>query len=460
MAGIHEECGLFGIYSPSVRELAPVVYAGLYALQHRGQDSCGIAVSGEGGITLRKDLGLTGEVFTPETLSKLGRGRIAVGHVRYGASNKNDRENAQPILTKHPACTLAACHNGSLVNGDELRRVLENDNAIFHTASDAEIISYIITRHCAKGKTKEEAVLRATDSLEGAFSLILLFSDRLIAVRDKRGFRPLCYGITQAGEYIVASESCALDQVGAKFIRDIKPGEVVIFGETGVKSLFSEKRAMSSPCVFEYIYFARPDSIIDGYGVQQARIKAGELLAAEHPCDADVVIGVPDSGIDAAVGFSKAAKIPYGIGFIKNKYTGRAFIEPETKLREQIIKIKLNPVAETVRGKRVVMIDDSIIRGTTSARIINLLRESGAREIHVRITSPPFIYPCFYGTDIDSRENLIANNHSIDELCQIIGADSLGFLSVKSLPLLFGSQKTICSACFDGDYPTKTPVLK
>ena len=457
---IHEECGVFGVYAAAEREVAGIVYTGLYALQHRGQESCGIAVGCNGRITLRKDLGLVGDVFTPKVMKTLGEGRMAVGHVRYGTTGGNDRDNAQPILTKHPACTMAVVHNGNLVNAYALRRELENNSAIFHTTSDTEMISYIITTRCISDGSPEEAVLNAMDILDGAYSLILMFGDRLIAARDKHGFRPLCYGKTPAGDYIIASESCALDAVNAYFIRDIKPGEVVVFDETGVKSLTAHcGKVTPSPCIFEYIYFARPDSVIDGHAVHQARINAGRFLAIEHPAEADVVIGVPDSGIDAAIGYSAQSGIPYGIGFIKNKYIGRTFIAPLQSSREQMVKIKLNPITETVRGKQVVMIDDSIVRGTTSARIVGLLRDAGATEIHVRITAPPFLHPCYYGTDIDSAGKLIANNHSVEEIRGIIEADSLGYLNTDYLPLLISGDVNfpICRACFDGRYPTQVP---
>ncbi len=458
--GIHEECGLFGVYAAAECEVADLIYAGLYALQHRGQESCGIAVGCNGRINLRKDVGLVGDVFTPGVMKTLGEGRMAVGHVRYGTTGGNGRENAQPILTKHPACTVAVAHNGNLTNALALRRKLEDDSVIFHTTGDTEMISYIITRRCIAGDSPEQATLGAMDVLDGAYSLILMFGDRLVAARDKRGFRPLCYGKTPSGDYIVASESCALDAVNAYFIRDVKPGEVVVFDESGVRSINSHcGKEKPSPCIFEYIYFARPDSVIDGRAVHQARLNAGRFLAAEHPADADVVIGVPDSGIDAAIGYSAQSGIPYGIGFIKNKYIGRTFIAPLQSARERMVRIKLNPVAETVRGRRVVMIDDSIVRGTTSARIIGLLRDAGAAEIHVRISAPPFLYPCYYGTDVDSPDKLIASNHSVEEIRDIIGADSLGYLNRKYLPLLISDDANfpVCGACFDGKYPTRIP---
>jgi len=458
---IHEECGVFGIYAPRPYEIAPTVYSGLYALQHRGQEGCGIVVHNGRQAILHKDTGLVGEVFTPEALRKFGPGHMALGHVRYGTTGNSDRANVQPMLTKHAACNMAVAHNGNLVNAATLRLELEQGGAIFHTTSDTELISYEITRQCLAGVSYEEAVSRAMDVLEGAYSLVLLFDECLVAARDKHGFRPLCYGLTEQGEYVVASESCALDAVNATLIRDVRPGEIVVFDQNGVRSLSAHCGGVKpAPCIFEYIYFARPDSVIDGCAVHRARLQAGRFLAKEHPVEADIVIGVPDSGIDAAIGYAAESGIPYGIGFIKNKYIGRTFIAPGQSSREQLVRIKLNPIAETVRGKRVVMIDDSIVRGTTSARIIRLLREAGAVEIHVRVSAPPFLHPCYYGTDVDSKSHLVANNHSLREICELIGADSLGYLPIGYLPYLLGEagDATLCDACFTGDYRTALPA--
>lgn len=455
---IHEECGVFGICAAGAKNVAAAVYAGLYALQHRGQESCGIAVARDGRLQLHKDLGQVSEVFTPAVLARLPEGNMAVGHVRYGTTGANERDNAQPLLTKHRSCTMALAHNGNLVNAASLRARLERDGAIFHTTSDSELISYIITRESLTAGSIEQAAANAMKTLDGAYSLVLLFGDRLIAVRDGNGFRPLCFGKTDDGDYVVASESCALDAVDARFIRDVEPGEIVVFSKDGVKSIDSGcKKADFSPCVFEYIYFARPDSVIDGHSVHSARLTAGRILAREHPAEADVVIGVPDSGIDAAIGYSMESGIQYGVGLIKNKYIGRTFIAPDQSSREHMVRLKLNPIAETVRDKHVVLIDDSIVRGTTSARIVSLLRSAGAREIHMRITAPPFLHPCYYGTDVDSENGLIANGHSVEEICRMIGADSLGFLGAESLPELIGGGCGICDACFTGRYRTRTP---
>ena len=460
MSNIHEECGVFGVYSPETYDVARMTYYGLYALQHRGQESCGIVVNDDGIFNSYKDVGLVNDVFTPQRLDSLGLGSIAVGHVRYGTTGSNDRSNAQPIVVNHVKGHTALAHNGNLVNSYELREALELEGSIFHTTSDTEVISYIITKERLTSGSIEEAVNRAMSKLDGAYSLVIMSPTKLIAARDEHGFRPLCYGQTPEGVYVVASESCALDAVNAEFIRDIEPGEILIFDRKGVRSIRDHcGRQPQSLCVFEYIYFARPDSVIDGCQVHTARMRAGAFLALEHPVQADVVIGVPDSGLDAAVGYSRQSGIPYEIGFIKNKYIARTFIAPGQQSREDKVKIKLNPIADVVRGKRVVMIDDSIVRGTTCARIVRLLRSAGASEVHMRVSAPPFLNPCYYGTDIDSRDNLIACHHSIDEICRIIGADSLGYLSVENAKSLAKGLNCsgYCTACFDGEYPTKTP---
>ena len=458
---IREECGVFGIFSPEPSAVAEAVYYGLFALQHRGQESCGIAVNDDGVFTYYKDTGLVNDVFTPEIIRGLGEGRMAVGHVRYGTTGSNDRLNSQPIVVNHIKGKMALCHNGNLVNSYELRRELELKGSIFHTTSDTEVIAYNITKERIDADSVEEALSRAMERLEGAYSLVLMSPSKLIAARDKYGFRPLCYGQREDGSYIVASESCALDAVGARFIRDLDPGEILVLDKNGVRSVRDHcERAPHKMCIFEYIYFARPDSIIEGQAVHSARMKAGACLAMEHPVQADVVVGVPDSGIDAAIGYARQSGIPYGLGFIKNKYIGRTFISPGQKSREDKVKIKLNPISETVKGKRVVLVDDSIVRGTTCARIVRLLREAGATEVHVRSSAPPFLNPCYYGTDIDSRDMLIACQHPMDEIKDIIGADSLGYLAMEHLSMLVGSQSPqgYCDACFSGNYPTKEPI--
>lgn len=460
MSSLREECGVFGVFSPQTADVASTAYYGLFALQHRGQESCGIVVNDDGIFQSYKDTGLVNDVFTPQILAKLGEGNMAVGHVRYGTTGGNDRSNAQPIVVNHIKGRMALAHNGNIVNCEHLRRELELEGSIFSTTSDTEVISYIITKERLKAPSIEQAVNQAMRRVKGAYSLVIMSPSKLIAVRDAHGFRPLCYGKTEDGRYVVASESCALDAVSAKFIRDIRPGEIVVFDQDGARSITDHcGEADGSLCVFEYIYFARPDSVIDGCSVHNARMRAGAFLALEHPVQADVVIGVPDSGLDAAVGYAKQAGIPYEIGFIKNKYIGRTFIQPGQKSREDKVKIKLNPIADVVRGKRVVMIDDSIVRGTTSARIVKLLREEGAKEIHMRVSAPPFLNPCYYGTDIDSRENLIAAKHTVDEIAQIIGVDSLGYLSVENVKQIAKGLHGAgyCTACFNGDYPTEIP---
>lgn len=457
MANLHEECGVFGVYSPKPGPVADLAYYGLYALQHRGQESCGIVVNDDGVFVSRKDIGLVNEVFSRDDLMKFPQGRMAVAHARYGTTGGNSRANCQPIEVNHQKGKMALAHNGNLSNAYELRSELELGGAIFHTTSDTEIIAYIVTQARLNSPSIENALSSAMNRLEGAYSLVLMSAAKLLAARDPYGFRPLCYGKTLDGTYVVASESCALSAVGAKFERDILPGEILVFDENGVRSNrdhCGEKPRRS--CIFEYIYFARPDSVIDGVSVHAARRNAGAILSKTHPVEADVVMGVPDSGIDAALGYAEASGIPYGMGFIKNKYIGRTFISPGQDKRIDQVRIKLSAISESVKDKRIVLIDDSIVRGTTSRQIVNLLREAGAKEVHMRISSPPFMHPCYYGTDVDSRENLIACHHSVEEIADIIGADSLGYLPELELKNLIGSEN-FCSACFNGVYPTPIP---
>ncbi|MEE3466970.1 MAG: amidophosphoribosyltransferase [Eubacterium sp.] len=459
MNQLHEECGVFGVYAEQSYPVAKDVYYGLYSLQHRGQESCGIVVGDDGLFFSHKDLGEVPTVFDRETLEKLPDGTMAIGHVRYSTTGGDDRNNCQPMQVNHQKGKMALAHNGNISNAFELRQKLELDGAIFHSTSDTEIIAYLVTRERLVHPSIEKAVLATIPHLEGAFSLVLMSATKLIAVRDPHGFRPLCYGKTADGRYIVASESCALEAVGAEFIRDIRPGEVIVFSSEGVNSYSAHiEKKEKKTCIFEYIYFARPDSVIDGISVHEARMRAGRILAREDKKDiADVVIGVPDSGLDAALGYASASGIPYGIGLIKNKYIGRTFISPTQEERVNQVRIKLNPIRSTVENKRIILIDDSIVRGTTSAHIVKLLREAGASEIHMRISAPPFLHPCYYGTDIDSEDNLIACHHTPAEIAEIIGADSLCYLPVDSLCELVGN-KSYCNACFTGDYPTATPA--
>ena len=458
MRELHEECGVFGAWSPEPQNMADLAYYGLYALQHRGQESCGIVVNDDGVFTTHRDLGQVGDVFTREVLGKFPTGTMAVGHVRYGTTGATNRANCQPIVVNHMKGKLALAHNGNLSNAYELRSTLELAGAIFHGTSDTEIIAYIITQQRLKTPSIEAAVSRAMGQMEGAFSLVMMSSAKLIAARDPWGFRPLCYGIRPDGTYIVASESCALAAVGAALQRDILPGEILIIDEKGVHSNSVHCGTQAHrPCIFEYIYFARPDSVIDGISVHEARKRAGKLLARRHPVEADMVVGVPDSGMDAALGYAEESGIPFALGFIKNKYIGRTFISPGQGQRLDKVRIKLSPIGAAVRGKRVVLIDDSIVRGTTSGQIVTLLREAGAREIHLRVSAPPFRNPCYYGTDIDSRDKLIACRYSVPEICKFIGADSLGYLELEDLAEMIGS-KEFCHACFSGEYPTGIPT--
>ena len=461
MSKIHEECGVFGVFCRERCDVASLAYYGLYALQHRGQEACGIAVNDDGLFSSYKDRGLVGDVFTADTLRHLpAQGNMAVAHARYGTTGSGDRANCQPIIVNHIKGHLALAHNGNLVNALPLRQQLELQGSIFHTTSDTEVISYTIIKERIQSRSIEEAIDRAMDKLKGAYSLVIMSPSKLIAARDENGFRPLCFGQTEQGDWVVASESCALEAVQARFIRDVEPGEILVFSAEGMRSIRSHcGKAPKTTCIFEYIYFSRPDSVVDGISVHASRLKAGECLAKSAPVEADVVIGVPDSGLDAALGYARASGIPYGVGFVKNRYIGRTFISPGQSARENLVKIKLNPIASVVRDKRVVVIDDSIVRGTTSKRIVSLLREAGAREVHMRVSAPPFTNPCYYGTDIDSRENLVACHHSVEEIAELIGADSLAYLPVEDLCRLIGKteREGYCSACFDAAYPTEIP---
>ena len=455
---IHDECGVFGVFSAVRKDLATLTYYGLFALQHRGQESAGIAVNDDGVFSACRSVGLVNEVFSPQTLASLGPGHIAVGHVRYATTGTDNARNVQPLLINHFKGRLALAHNGNLTNAWELRHLLEQEGSIFHTTTDSEIIAYAVVRARLHNPSIEKAVCAAMDTLEGAYSLVIASPSKLIAARDVHGFRPLCMGAFPDGSTVFASESCALDAVGAAFVRDVEPGEIVIVDEKGVRS--DRTHCGTAPkrlCVFEYIYFARPDSVVDGASVCLARQRAGKLLAAAHPVEADAVIGVPDSGLDAAVGYARASGIPYAIGFTKNKYVGRTFIAPTQGERENAVNVKLNPIRAVVEGKRLVLIDDSIVRGTTCRHIISLLRSAGAAEIHMRVSAPPFVAPCYYGTDIDGTENLIANHHSVEEIARIIGVDSLGYLPAEDVTRLTGSDTGFCTACFGGEYPTAVP---
>jgi amidophosphoribosyltransferase len=449
--GLHEECGVFGIYDPAAG-CAQTTYYGLYALQHRGQEACGIAVINDREQSFYKDVGLVSDVFDKETLKRLN-GTMAVGHVRYATTGAGERENAQPLTIKYVKGTLAVVHNGNLVNVDGLRQEFEYHGAIFHTTSDSELIAYAIAQERLHCGSVEEAVTRATTQLRGAFSLLVMSPQKLIACRDPWGFRPLCMG-RKGDAVIFASESCAIEAVGGHVERELDPGEIVVVQDGEIRSIRDNCGGESHICIFEYIYFARPDSVIAGQSVHQARMNAGRLLAQQDPVEADLVIGVPDSGLDAARGYALESGIPNGMGFIKNRYVGRTFITPDQQSREQAVRIKLSALRSEVEGKRVVMVDDSIVRGTTCSQIINLLREAGATEVHMRVSAPPFIAPCYFGTDIPDKEKLIACHHSIEEIREMTGADSLGYLSLENLRKLApDAQCGFCEGCFTEHYP-------
>ncbi|MDD5956244.1 MAG: amidophosphoribosyltransferase [Lachnospiraceae bacterium] len=460
-SGLHEECGVFGIYDLDGEDVAGTIYYGLFALQHRGQESAGIAVSDTNGpknnVSVIKDMGLVNEVFSKDNLNTL-HGDIGVGHVRYSTAGESTRENAQPMVINYVKGTLGLAHNGNLINANELRQYLSETGAIFQSTIDTEPIAYLIARERLHTATVEEAVNKACEKLKGAFSLVVMSPRKLIAARDPYGFKPLVIG-KRGKSYIFTSETAALDTIGAEFVRDVRPGETVWVKSDGVlhsdmsRALPEGKQAR---CIFEYIYFARLDSYIDGISVYDSRIKAGRFLAQDSPVDADLVVGVPESGNAAAMGYALESGIPYGTAFVKNSYVGRTFIKPGQKSRESSVRVKLNVLREAVAGKRVIMIDDSIVRGTTSDRIVGMLKEAGAKEVHVRISSPPFLWPCYFGTDIPVREQLIAYNRSVEDIRKIIGADSLAYLGIDRLEQMVDGL-SICKGCFTGEYPLTPP---
>ena len=457
-----EECGVFGIYDMDESDVASSVYYGLYALQHRGQESCGIAATDtygpKGQVIQRKGMGLVNEVFTPADLEQL-KGNLAIGHVRYSTAGASTRENAQPLVLNYVKGTLALAHNGNLINAPALRKELSYNGAIFQTTIDSEVIAYHIARERVHTGSVEEAVANAMKKILGSYSLVVMSPRKLIGARDPFGFRPLVLG-KRDNAYVLASETCALDTVGATFIRDVEPGEIITISKKhGLQSdrrmcLPEEKR---SRCIFEYIYFARPDSYIDGMSVYTSRIRAGRFLAKDHPVEADLVMGVPESGNVAAMGYAMESGIPYGVGLVKNSYIGRTFIRPRQDQRESGVQVKLNALKEAIRGKRVVIIDDSIVRGTTSPRIVRMLRDAGATEVHMRIASPPFLFPCYFGTDIPRQQQLIAHQRSVEEICRIIGADSLGYLELNRLPEMVDGLPC-CAGCFTNEYPMDPPT--
>ena len=457
--GLGEECGVFGAYDMDGGDVAPSVYYGLFALQHRGQESCGIAVTdtyGERKVHFKKGLGLVNEVFDEESLQTL-KGNLGVGHVRYSTAGGSKVENAMPLVINYVKGTLAIAHNGNLTNAIELRRELEYTGAIFQTTIDSEVIAYHIARERLNVSMAEEAVKRAMGKIKGAYALVVSSPRKMIGARDPFGLKPLCIG-KEGNTYFLASESCAIAAVGAEFVRDVEPGEIVTITKDGIHSDLSMAIAPQNQarCIFDYIYFARTDSTIDKVNVYHSRIIAGKALAQSYPVDADLVVGVPDSGLVAAKGYSEQSGIPYGMAFHKNSYVGRTFIKPKQSQRESSVKIKLNVIEEVVRDKRIVMVDDSIVRGTTCANIIKMLKRAGAKEVHVRISSPPFLYPCYFGTDVPSNEQLIAHSHTTEEIRELIGADSLGYMKIDKLKNMVGSLG-YCDACFTGNYPMEVP---
>ena len=455
---LKEECGVFGIYDMDGGDVAHSIYYGLSSLQHRGQESCGIAVSDTNGpkrnLGMHKGLGLVNEVFKEENLEKL-HGDIGIGHVRYATSGATNLENAQPLVLNYVKGTLGLAHNGNLVNAAELRHELEYTGAIFRSTIDSEVIAYCIARERIHSGSVEEAVLKTARRIRGAYGLVIMSPRKLIGVRDPFGLKPLCLG-KRDNAWVLASESCALSAIGAEFIRDIRPGEILTITKEGLSSNMDLAQEKKAHCIFEYIYFARLDSTLDGINVYEARIRAGEALADSYPVKADLVTGVPDSGQAAAKGYSERSGIPFALAFHKNSYMGRTFIKPTQKEREESVRLKLNVLEPVVRGKRIVLVDDSIVRGTTMANLIRMLKQAGALEVHVRISSPPFLYPCYFGTDVPSNKQLIASDHTPDEIRRLIGADSLGYMKLQDLPRMTGDLP-LCTACFDSQYPMEVP---
>jgi amidophosphoribosyltransferase len=446
-----EECGIVGIYDGSGSNVGEALYYSLYALQHRGQESAGMALSAGKDIRHHKAMGLVNEVFGDEEgMARLGKGHLGIGHVRYSTSGASELINSQPLVVRYSEGTIALAHNGNLVNAEAVRSELESLGSIFQTTLDTEIIASLIAR---RGGDIIEAIKHAMKQIKGSYALVVMTKDKLIGVRDPLGIRPLALG--KVGDaYVLASESCAFDAIGAEFIRDVRPGEIILINKDGLTSIRTESPLESKLCIFEFVYFARTDSVIDGISVYQARENAGRLLAKRFPVEADLVSGVPDSAITAAIGYAKESGIPYGESLAKNRYVGRTFIQPQQTKREAGVKIKLNALRRNVQGKRIVLLDDSIVRGTTSRKIVEMLRMAGAREVHMRVSSPPVRFPCYFGIDTPSANQLIGFNHTIEEIRKIIGADSLEYLGMPDLlKTVEGSGCGFCKGCFDGDYP-------
>ena len=450
----HEECGVFGILDTTGENVANTIYYGLCALQHRGQESAGIAICNTegplGNLVCHKNMGLVNEVFSSDILSEL-TGNIGIGHVRYSTTGESTIKNAQPIAINYFKGTLALVHNGNITNMDEFKNSLQENGAIFHSTTDSEIITYQIALERTKTNSIEDAVYETTRKIKGGFALIIMSPQKMIGARDPYGLKPLCLG-KRNGSYILASESCALNAIGAEFIRDILPGEIITIQKNDIKNNYALCNQTHAHCIFEYIYFARLDSTMDGINIYDARVRAGEALAKSSPIEADLVVGVPDSGVAAAMGYAKQSNIPYGIAFQKNSYVGRTFIKPTQNERETAVQIKLNVIASTVKNKRIILIDDSIVRGTTISKLITMLKKAGAKEVHVRISSPPFLYPCYYGTDVPSNHLLIASKHTNEEIRAQIGADSLAYLNIDDFKVMVGDLP-LCKACFNQRYP-------
>ena len=447
-------CGIFGIYSFSDKDVARKIYYGLYALQHRGQEGAGIVVSNGHELHSHKGLGLVPEVFNNENI-RLLKGHIGIGHVRYSTTGSSVIENCQPFIVNSSLGNLAIAHNGDIVNSHILKEELEKQGHIFTSSTDSEVVAHLLVKELLKTEDIIQSIINVSKELIGAYSLIILYNNTLIAVRDPNGFKPLCIGKDEDNFYI-SSESCGLDVVDAELIRDVNPGEIVVINKEGIENYHvSEDDCLknASTCMFEYVYFARPDSVIDGISVYNVRRNIGRILAKEEPCDADIISPVPDSGITSAIGYSEELDIPYYEALIKNRYVGRTFILPSQEERNLAVRLKLNPVKTILKGKRVVLIDDSIVRGTTSRRIVDMVRKAGAKEVHLRVGSPKIISPCFYGIDMPTKEELIASSKSVDEIRDYIHADSLGYLSIKGLIKAIG-RKNLCLACVSGNYPT------
>lgn len=450
-----DECGVYGIFSNGQElDVSRLTYYGLYALQHRGQESAGIVTCDNEKMTCHKNMGLVSEIFSEESLDSM-KGTSAIGHVRYSTAGGSTAKNAQPLLGQFKLGEIAIAHNGNLVNADIIRELLEDCGSIFQTSIDSEVILNLIAKGAKKGI--EKAVVDAVQAIKGSYGIVILTKNELIAVRDPNGIRPLCIG--KIGEsYVVTSESCALDATGAEFVRDVEPGEIIIINNKGLKSINFAEKSERATCAFEYVYFARPDSIIDGISVNAARVRAGKILYEESPVEADIIVGVPDSGIPAAMGYSKASGIPYEVGLIKNRYIGRTFITPSQELRERAVSVKLNALKENVCGKRVVLIDDSIVRGTTSKRLIDILKKAGAKEVHLRVSSPAVKFPCYFGIDTPYRKDLIGANNDLESIRDVIGADSLAYISMEGFLESLGKKHGFCLGCFNGIYPMSAPI--